>query len=464
MANDEIRFQRGPENRLPLLDNGEPAITTDTGKLFYGTPSGNVEVPKKKDIERRGIDVTNHGAVGDGVTDSTSAFKVSWAYALTMRISQLFVPEGDYLITDTLTGEPISIIGMGTGQTRLIFQNMSGKDGISFTVATQTGVVGEVAHLSIIAKGQHGKNAIKTADHSSLYSTYRVRYSFHDLEFRGDAEKVIPSGFNYDYGWDCYIDLGDSWGAYIENIDAIGTYDISVDPATQPDQIFLRMQSNGNILTARINRVTIHGIKKGIEIGDKCFFMIDQVDIAHSYEGIYTNGSNIYSEGRISDTLVNSQLRCVHLASRSWTAVSNVAVGRHRNGFNHGLAWYGFYLDDVNKSWFTNLRAQADKTVTAFTGNHYGVYFKNCDGVSVSGMILGSGLTQPVVNDNTAGGTFDNTNFQIDSGGVAAWSFLNNARYIKIGTFDKRSTTPDYFVDETVSKANIQIVQTANMP
>lgn len=47
---DEIRFLRGPEIRLPRLDNGEPAITTDTGKLFFGTPSGNVELPKKEDV------------------------------------------------------------------------------------------------------------------------------------------------------------------------------------------------------------------------------------------------------------------------------------------------------------------------------------------------------------------------------------------------------------------------------
>jgi hypothetical protein len=50
VVNDEIRFQRGPESRLPLLDSGEPAITTDTGKLFFGTPFGNVELPKKDDV------------------------------------------------------------------------------------------------------------------------------------------------------------------------------------------------------------------------------------------------------------------------------------------------------------------------------------------------------------------------------------------------------------------------------
>jgi hypothetical protein len=47
---DEIRFQRGPNSRLPLLDNGEPAVTTD-GDFFIGTPSGNVQFAKQQAVE-----------------------------------------------------------------------------------------------------------------------------------------------------------------------------------------------------------------------------------------------------------------------------------------------------------------------------------------------------------------------------------------------------------------------------
>lgn len=71
----EIRFQRGPESRMPLLDNGEPAITTDTNKLFFGTPSGNVELPKKSEVDAATkkingiINISEYGTLyGDGVT------------------------------------------------------------------------------------------------------------------------------------------------------------------------------------------------------------------------------------------------------------------------------------------------------------------------------------------------------------------------------------------------------------
>jgi hypothetical protein len=47
---DEIRFQRGPLSRLPLLDPGEPTITTE-GDFFIGTPFGNVQFAKKEDVD-----------------------------------------------------------------------------------------------------------------------------------------------------------------------------------------------------------------------------------------------------------------------------------------------------------------------------------------------------------------------------------------------------------------------------
>jgi hypothetical protein len=37
-----IQLRRGLEKEIPVLAQGEPAFTTDTGKLFIGSPSGNV--------------------------------------------------------------------------------------------------------------------------------------------------------------------------------------------------------------------------------------------------------------------------------------------------------------------------------------------------------------------------------------------------------------------------------------
>jgi hypothetical protein len=122
---DEIRFQRGFESRLPLLDNGEPAITTDTNKLFFGTSSGNVEVAKKEDIngvsQRVGtleteietkapvkkvqgfINIAEYQAVGDGITND----QISITNAITEAFANGYAlnwgwDNKTYLITDSV--------------------------------------------------------------------------------------------------------------------------------------------------------------------------------------------------------------------------------------------------------------------------------------------------------------------------------------------------------------------------
>jgi hypothetical protein len=115
---DEIRFQRGPESRLALLDIGEPAITTDTEKLFFGTPSGNVEVAKKEDINgipervealeqntsvlKNKVSVLKYGAKGDGVNDDTLAIIEADQFCYENGLTLEF-PAGLYKCTNGIT-------------------------------------------------------------------------------------------------------------------------------------------------------------------------------------------------------------------------------------------------------------------------------------------------------------------------------------------------------------------------
>jgi hypothetical protein len=398
------------------------------------------------------------GAKGNGKSEDTDAFKKAIAYAERTK-SPLFIPEGEYLIKDTLTINPTKIYGVGEGRTTLIFANMHGKDGISFTSSKEVGINGEVSNLTIIAQDSHGGSAIKTPKDGSLYSKYHVRYYFHNIEFRGEKRQKTASGFVYDYGWEYYMNVGDSWGTYIERIDAIGTYKITEKPDQQPDQTFLRISASKGILTARINSITTHGIKRAVEIHDRAFFMIDQSDFAHGYEGIVDTGSMSYSEGRITNTLINAQYVGIDLSNRSWLAIDNVSISRHKNGYDHKNNWYGIRLDNVNKSWISNIRSQADVSITKFGGTKYGFYFKNSDGLSARGLIPGFGLDYSIVNDQTKGATFDGTNF-IGSGGTA-WRFINNSRNISIGTFTVNSAIKTiYSSDHTIDKSTIKEVST----
>jgi hypothetical protein len=48
----KIQLKRGLETELPTLSEGEPAFTTDTGKIFIGATSGNIQLAKKDDLDK----------------------------------------------------------------------------------------------------------------------------------------------------------------------------------------------------------------------------------------------------------------------------------------------------------------------------------------------------------------------------------------------------------------------------
>ncbi len=399
------------------------------------------------------INVREFGAKGDGTADDTSAIQAALNSANGRNV---IFPTGTYRVTSTLLVPLIRLVGEGSGRTTVVFDQMAGLDGFVFQAETNVGREGGVEHMTLMSKGAHGRHAISTPTDSSLYFTYRTRYFFRGLEFRGNILQSISSGFVYDYGWETCIRMGDCWGAYIEEIDAIGIYKTSLDPETQPDHTFLKMSAAGGMLSVRVSGVTTHGVKRGIEIGDRVFFFISHVDIAHSYEGLVSTGTTVFSEGRIHDSLFNSQRVCLHLNNRSWTSIHNVAVGRHKSGYDHGGEWYGFKLEQVNKSWISNIRVQADTSITKFSGTAYGFHFKNCGALKCDGLTPGLGLDYAIYLDNCPQNVYDGINFQGVSG--VGFSFQNITRDCVIGThvFSNGWTKYEY---GAVDKSRISIVQ-----
>lgn len=75
------------------------------------SPAGSAEVPSVQDKLRERISVKDFGAVGDGVTDDTSAIQAAIDYAATLTGTGdytdtgvgIFFPPGDYLISSSLT-------------------------------------------------------------------------------------------------------------------------------------------------------------------------------------------------------------------------------------------------------------------------------------------------------------------------------------------------------------------------
>lgn len=69
----KILLRRGPEADLPTLDEGEPALTLDTGKFFVGGVTGNIQLAGQQSLEDLQSDVdTVKSDVNTAKTDITN--------------------------------------------------------------------------------------------------------------------------------------------------------------------------------------------------------------------------------------------------------------------------------------------------------------------------------------------------------------------------------------------------------
>ena len=148
---DLIQLRRGNESDLPLLAQGEPAFTLDTGKFFVGGENGNVEI---------GVTFTNvkaNGAKGDGSTDDTANIQSTLNNG-----GVIIFPPGTYEISSPLTIQSgTRIIGSGaTLQVTTGFPNNRGIFENSDTVNGNTDISVEDISFDFSLNSQAGMKAV----------------------------------------------------------------------------------------------------------------------------------------------------------------------------------------------------------------------------------------------------------------------------------------------------------------
>lgn len=302
---------------------------------------------------------------GAASIDVSPAIQAAWNYSASIGANLSF-PSGTYRVISALSGGLVVLQGEGQGRTIIDFENFSGKDGFTFIAPTTYDRIGGIKGMTIRAKGQNGRYAIVTPRAADL-NNYRPKYEFSDLAFTGTAN---TTGFAQNYAWDWMIDHGDCWLSHISNIDALGTYIIANDPAGQAEQGFLRLHGLQGLMSVRVDNVTTHNCKYGVEIKDRVFWYFDNVDIAESYKGIYSNRDDlttVYGEGSIQSSVINAQYRGVDLEDRIATMCDHLTINRSNSGYAHGLGWIGLRLEDANKCNFNNLKIYAGASTFADT-------------------------------------------------------------------------------------------------
>ena len=107
---DLIQIRRGNKVDLPILAQGELAITLDTQDLHGGGLDGNINLSAQSFIN-----VRKFGAKGDGVTDDTDAVRSAINHVLSLNGGVLFFPTGVYITKKLTIYNEMFFVGEGRG-------------------------------------------------------------------------------------------------------------------------------------------------------------------------------------------------------------------------------------------------------------------------------------------------------------------------------------------------------------
>lgn len=319
--------------------------------------------------------VADAGMVGDGTTDNTA--KIIAAATAVGEGGTLVLPAGTYRLIGPVNLTPINIVGDGQGSTIIVFDNSGGtNDGFVFAAPTKQYVQFGVTNATIKTSGGNGNYAIMTPSASGLNALY-PKPTFEHISFASTDTSSGSDDFAQQYSWKFMLALGDSWCLTVRAIDALGSYVISTNPASQTLDGFIRFQPTDGILSCRISNITTSNIANFIEIKQKTYFMLTDVDVIDAYRGIYDASDRVfesnpyqYGESVWKNVIINAQLNPVKLANRFDLVASGLIIHRGSGGYDHGMDWVGLNLTAPKATAIAGLEISS---ATGYTGNKIGV-------------------------------------------------------------------------------------------
>lgn len=332
-------------------------------------------------------DVRGWGAKGDGVTDDTAAFV---AAATAVGEGGVIIAHGNHLLK-TLAIPPVTIQGDGQGKTILTFDNASGQnDGVVFAAPTKTDVEFGARDLSVRTINGHGGNAFYTP--RGLINGLRPKPTFQRLSFF--SQDTGADSFSQTYSWKWMFNLGDSWNLSIDDVDAVGSYQPTLNYATQFLDGFIRTAPEQGILSMRVSDITTHNVANFFEIKQKTYFQLTNIDAARALNGVYDAPDRVFETNRYAygesiwtNVIINAQLNPVSLENRFALIANGLVIHRAGGCYDHGQEWVGLKLTRPRMCTIQGLELSS---ASGYTGVRKGFLVDGGDANNISNVTFGS--------------------------------------------------------------------------
>lgn len=375
--------------------------------------------------------------VGGSGTDSTTAIQCAVNVCNLIGEDELrFKPSlgKKYLVTATITGTALLLSGtFGAG---IVFKNMSGLGGFTFSGATAVGKTIGAERLEFIAEGANILHAVKGPALANQYDTYFTRYKFEDNYCHGGNRDAAKYSFAWDYTATNWFHIGDGVGGEVHNNQIWGAFDIKVDPAGQHQDCGIRLECASATLAIEIGHNKIATVYAATEIADKSFFHFFDNDCIGNHIGLrwLTTGTH-YNEPKVWDNNFNSQRYGIYIDGPDSITLSGNTIRRHRSGW-HGATtdWYGVYAENVSDLHMDGNSAQPDESDGAFTGTMYAYHLIACSIGTANGNFVGIGCDRGYLLDNCTGLVIDATVTAQNDAADVLFRLINNTRASALGS------------------------------
>lgn len=332
------------------------------------------------------VNVRDFGAIGNGTTDDTAAFSAAGEAAI--EGGTVYVPAGTYVLGGRIFTKPVNFVGAGQGATILkIEASGDSHDVFVFKENLKHSSSCGLQNLSIYLTKGHGRYLV---DSTALAYSLLPSQCYTKLKIYSDFTEASDDSFKVENSWETAFRLGDSAELELSYIVMYGSFDNTEDPASQIMDKFVALKPNGAIMHAYLSNIMTHNVAYGVEIYDRVYFHLTNLDIARSRKGIFDNrisGSYTYGESIWSGVTVNSTDVCVSLNNRYGLQVNGLFLHRTSDAYvAEESTWIGANFYRAINSNFANIEIADGASSSGNAG--IGFFFNGGDSINITNLVL----------------------------------------------------------------------------